>query len=216
MFGGGELARIEAGSHESAERELPFGPGMASVVRAMPQQHVQKGVGPRDGITAGVHEAGGGVEFDQDVHKKWLKLAESSSSAPASAREASQQRIPSWPSLPALQAMRRTTDSAKRNSSPQRKGWKRDASEVVPVFGRPTPMRWNRRVGREDGTPSSPHQLPRLTPSRRDRSEATLGLSIGHLPGATAGPADVAVVTLLAVGGGLSHGARSGQGLLAR
>ena len=87
------------------------------------------------------------------MSKKWLKLAESSSSAPASAREASQQRIPSWPSLPALQAMRRTTDSAKRNSSPQRKGWKRDASEVVPVFGRPTPMRWNRRVGREDGTP---------------------------------------------------------------
>ena len=71
MFGGGELARIEAGSHESAERDEPFGPafvvgGMAS---AIPQRHVQQGVGPRDGITAGVHEAGGGVEFDQDVHK---------------------------------------------------------------------------------------------------------------------------------------------------
>ena len=35
----------------------------------MPQHHVQKGVGPRDGITAGVHEAGGGVQFDQDVHE---------------------------------------------------------------------------------------------------------------------------------------------------
>ena len=129
----------------------------------MPQQHVQKGVGPRDGITAGVHEAGCGVQFDQDV-QKWLKLAESSSSAPASAREASQQRIPSWPSLPALQAMRRTTDSAKRNSSAPAEGleegrqrgrsglWQADPDEVEPPGGQ------------EDGTPPLPHQLPRLTP----------------------------------------------------
>jgi hypothetical protein len=47
--------------------------------------------------------------------------------------------------------MRSSTVSAKRNSSPQRNGWKRCASEVVPVFGRPTPMRWNRRAGREAG-----------------------------------------------------------------
>ena len=59
------------------------------------------------------------------------------------------------------------------------------ASEVVPVFGRPTPMRWKRRSGRESGTPPAPHQLPRLTPSRLDRSEATLGSLIEHLPRVT-------------------------------
>ena len=57
--------------------------------------------------------------------------------------------------------------------------WQADPDEVEPPGGQ------------GDGTPFSPHQLPRLTPSRRDRSEATLGLSIGHLPGSTAyTPAD--------------------------
>ena len=40
-------------------------------------------------------------------------------------------------------------------------------------------MRWNRRAGREAGNPPSPHQRPRLTPSRGDRSEATSGSFIG-------------------------------------
>jgi hypothetical protein len=30
------------------------------------------------------------------------------------------------------------------------------ASEVVPVFGRPTPMRWNRRAGRAADIPPLP------------------------------------------------------------
>src|SRR4051794_1381279 len=69
MRGGGELGEIEAGSHEPAEGELPFWPGMAPEVRAMPQHHVEEGIGPGDGIAGGVNEAGGGVQFDQDLQE---------------------------------------------------------------------------------------------------------------------------------------------------
>ena len=121
--------------------DLPFGPSLAPVVPSRPKRLVQKGVGPGDGIAAGVDEAGCGVQLDQDLQEIVVEAGgvqlQRTGFGPFC-----QPAAHTFAVEPATLPGDETHDGLGYDEliAPA-EGPERDASEVVPDFIRPTPMR---------------------------------------------------------------------------